>query len=213
MDRYCKIENHGKTESSKIMQKHVIFDLGNVLINFDFDLFFQAIGKKPNERTLDEANVPILQFERGLLERNIFLQQLQKIYSFSTSLQDFETFWCNVFSENREMIALAKKISEKYPVYIFSNTDELHFPFIWQQFSSLHFFEKNLMLSYEIQAVKPDVEAYQNALKLFSLQPQDCVFIDDRPINIEKANELGMNGWVHKNYQTTKKWLEKQLNL
>lgn len=194
------------------MQKNVIFDLGNVLINFDFSIFFQAIGKKTNEHTLEEANEPILDFERGLLTKEQFLTKLHSIYHFSIPLAEFEKVWCHVFTENLEMIELAKRISKKYPVYIFSNTDELHFPYIWQTFPSLHFFQNNLMLSYEIQAVKPDKESYMKALALFSLQAKDCLFIDDRPINIVTANELGFTGHIHQNVQQTKQWLEYYLD-
>jgi putative hydrolase of the HAD superfamily len=194
------------------MQKNVIFDLGNVLINFDFAIFFQAIGKKKNECNLEEANIPILDFERGLLPKDVFFQTLQEIYQFSMPFAKLEKIWCEVFSENKSMIALAKQISEKFPVYIFSNTDELHFPYIWQQFPSLHFFGKNLILSYEIQAVKPDKEAYQKATELFSLQPENCLFIDDRPINIKIANDLGMSGYVHHDLNDTKQWLSNKLH-
>jgi putative hydrolase of the HAD superfamily len=68
------------------------------------------------------------------------------------------------------------------------------------------------MLSYEIQAVKPDKESYLKALALFSLQAKDCLFIDDRPINIKTANELGFTGHIHQNVQQTKQWLENYLD-
>ena len=195
------------------MLQNIIFDLGKVLIHYDFSIFFKKIGYHADEHKLDEADEAIIKFESGLMPKLEFLQELQKIYQFSMTMEDFEKAWCEVFFENHDMINLAQRISKNYNTFIFSNTDELHFPYIWNQFPSLHFFKQNLMLSYEIQAVKPDEKAYKKALDRFSLDSSECVFIDDRPKNIYKAQELGFTGFIHKDYLTTKKWLEDILSI
>ena len=59
------------------MIKNIIFDLGKVLIDYDFDIFFQKIGNKPNTRTLDEANKEILLFEAGKIDRYTFFEHLR----------------------------------------------------------------------------------------------------------------------------------------
>ena len=193
------------------MIKNVIFDLGKVLIDFDFDGFYTSLGHDPAERTLDEANGPILLFEAGKISKSIFFEEIKKIYDFELSLKNFEILWCNVFSEAKEMIELARKISEKYNVFILSNTDEIHFPYIWKNFPELHFFKKNLMLSYELNSVKPEKEIYQNAIEKFGLNPVECVFIDDRPVNVNVAQEFGMKGIIHQSYFNTKEKLVKIL--
>ncbi len=193
------------------MIKNVIFDLGKVLIEFDFDGFYTALGYDSAERTLDEANEPILLFEAGKISKAVFFEEIKKIYGFDLSLKEFEILWCSVFSDAKEMIELARKISEKYNVFILSNTDEIHFPYIWKNFPELHFFEKNLMLSYELNSVKPEKEIYQNAIRRFRLNPTECVFIDDRQINVNVAEEFGMKGIIHQSYFNTKEKLVKIL--
>ena len=193
------------------MIKNVIFDLGNVLIDFDFDGFYISLGYEPAERTLDEANEPILLFEAGKISKAVFFEEIKNIYGFDISLKEFEILWCSVFSEAKEMIELARKISEKYNVFIFSNTDEIHFPYIWKNFTALHFFKENLMLSYELNAVKPEEKIYQNAIEKFRLNPSECVFIDDRPVNVNMAEEFGMKGIIHRSFSNTKEKLEKIL--
>lgn len=195
------------------MIKNVIFDLGKVLIDFDFDGFYTALGYDPAERTLDEANGPILLFEAGKISKAVFFEEIKKIYGFDMSLKEFEILWCSVFSEAKDMIELARKISKKYNVFIFSNTDEIHFPYIWKNFPALHFFKENLMLSYELNAVKPEKEIYQNAIEKFRLNPSECVFIDDRPINVNIAEEFGMKGIIHRSFFGTKEKLEKILTV
>ncbi|MCK4312302.1 MAG: HAD family phosphatase [Candidatus Cloacimonetes bacterium] len=193
--------------------KNVIFDLGKVLIDFNFSSFWESIGARKCERFLEEAEEPILLFEAGKISRLSFFNTIKKIYNFDMSLNKFEKIWCNVFSENQEIIDLARKLSGKYNVYIFSNTDEIHFPYIWEKYTSLHFFENNLMLSYKLNAVKPEIEIYLNAMKKFKLEPSECLLIDDRPININTAESIGMKGIMHTSYKETKEKLCKILTL
>ncbi len=193
--------------------KNVIFDLGKVLINFDFSSFWENIGAEKCERFLDEAQEPILIFEAGKISRQQFYNDIKKIYNFNMSMKDFEKIWCNVFSEKSQMIEMAKKINRKYEIFIFSNTDEIHFPFIWEKFPSLHFFNENLMLSYEIGSVKPDLDSYERALNKFDLKFEECLFIDDRPINIQVAESLGMKGVLHKEFGETKKKISEILDM
>ena len=193
--------------------KNVIFDLGKVLINFDFSNFWVSIGAEKCERFLDEAQEPILLFEAGKITRQRFYNEVKKIYKFNMNMQDFEKIWCDVFSEKSEMIEMAKKINRKYEIFIFSNTDEIHFPYIWKTFSSLHFFKENLMLSYEIGSVKPDLDSYERALNKFDLKFEECLFIDDRPINIQVAESLGMKGILHKEFEETNEKISEILDM
>ncbi|MBN1326388.1 MAG: HAD-IA family hydrolase [Candidatus Cloacimonetes bacterium] len=183
--------------------ENVIFDLGKVLINFDFTAFYQKLGYNARERSLDEASEAIFDFEAGKTSKQEFLDELKIIYDFDLPLDEFKILWCEIFSEMTDMIQLARKISEKYPVYIFSNTDEIHFPYIWENYPSLHFFRDNLMLSYQLGAVKPHPEAYIKALQKYDLKPEKCLFIDDHPLNIKAALNLNMKGIIHDNYEDT----------
>ena len=196
------------------MIKNVIFDLGKVLIDYDFDKFFVKIGNKPDTRTLDEANREILLFEAGKTDKQKFYEDMKRIYGFSLSFEKFKLLWCDVFWEIPRMIQLAKKIKESgYNIYIFSNTDQLHFPYIWQKFPSINFFENNLMLSYELGFVKPEEEIYHAAIKKFGINPEKSIFIDDRSENIKTALEIGFNAIHHTNYGNTYNEIKKRINL
>ncbi len=191
----------------------MIFDLGKVLIHFNFDIFYEILDYESKEKRLEEAIEPIILFESGKIPRIQFFEEMKKIYSFDLTLEKFEKIWCEVFFEIPEMIDLAKNIEDKYRIFIFSNTDEIHFPYIWETFPSLHFFGNNLMLSYELKAVKPELDSYKNALNKFNLNPEECVFIDDKSANIDVAEKLGMTGIVHESYKATKEKLKNILNM
>jgi HAD superfamily hydrolase (TIGR01509 family) len=69
------------------------------------------------------------------------------------------------------------------------------------------------MLSYELNSVKPEKEIYQNAIEKFGLNPIECVFIDDRPVNVNVAEKFGMKGIVHQSFICTEKKLAKILTM
>ncbi len=196
------------------MIKNIIFDLGKVLIDYDFDIFFQKIGNKPNTRTLDEANKEILLFEAGKIDKNTFFNHLKKIYGFNISFEQFKNLWCDVFWEIPQMIDLAKTLKQKdYNIFLLSNTDELHFPYIRKKFPSIKIFDSGLMLSYDLGYVKPDKRIFEKALSTYDLNAGETVFIDDRKENIIAAKELGILAIHHLNYENTFEEMNKIINL
>ena len=192
--------------------KNIIFDLGKVLVDYNFDVFYKELGYKPEVNILMESTVPVLAFEAGRISREEFYLQLKEIYKFEHSLADFEKVWSSVFTELTPLVDYARELKEDYNVYVLSNTDEIHFPLIWEKFPELHFFEDNLMLSYELDSVKPQREIYERALKMFDLKPEDCLFIDDKPENIKGAGKIGIAGIIFTNIEETKRNIMNYLN-
>ncbi len=192
--------------------KNIIFDLGKVLVDYNFDIFYKELKYEPGLEILTESAIPILEFESGRITRQEFYQQLKNIYKFEHSLADFEKVWCSVFTELTGLVDYARELKENYNVYVLSNTDEIHFTNIWQDYPELHFFEGNLMLSYELDSVKPQKEIYERALGKFDLKPEDCLFIDDKQENIQGAGEMGIAGILYTNFEDTKRNIRNFLN-
>ena len=159
-----------------------------------------------------ESTIPVLEFEAGRISRWEFYRKLKKIYRFEHSLADFEKVWCSVFTGLTDLVDYAMELKENYNVYILSNTDEIHFNIVWQDYPELHFFGDNLMLSYELDSVKPQKEIYERALKMFDLNPEDCLFIDDKLENIHGAAINGIAGILFTNVEDTKRDIKKYLN-
>lgn len=63
------------------------------------------------------------------------------------------------------------------------------------------------IFSYQVKCIKPEVEIYKLLLDRYHLVPQECVFIDDRPENIETAEKLGITGIQFQNQQQAKRRL------
>ncbi|MBT3755867.1 MAG: HAD family phosphatase [Candidatus Cloacimonetes bacterium] len=191
--------------------KNIIFDLGKVLVDYDFDVFYKELDYEPKLETLMESTIPVLEFEAGKLSRQEFYQKLKDIYKFEHNIEEFEKIWCSVFTELTELVDFAKELKKDYNIYVLSNTDEIHFNSIWEQFPALHFFEDNLMLSYELDSVKPQKEIYERALNMFNLKPEECLFIDDKQENISGAKRMGITGILFTNATETKRKIKELL--
>jgi len=173
--------------------KNVIFDLGKVLVDYNFDLFYEKIGYKPKSNEWDSNDELILQFEMGKFPAEEFHKRMMKIYKLDVSFEEFKEAWCGIFPTVTPLANFASELVVQYNVYVFSNTDELHYPYVRKQFSELDFIGEHEMLSYELGAIKPDKVAFLKAIALYNLNPADCLFIDDNIDNVEAAKRFGMD--------------------
>ena len=186
------------------MIKNIIFDLGNVLINYDFEIFFHKLGYQTGERHLKEAHSIIHAFECGMIEIDHFLSELQKIYDSQLDPEQFRLAWCDVFWENEAILSTVNILKEKYRLMILSNNDELHFPYIWNKFPALHVFPlQDIMITSRLGYVKPDIRVYQKAERIHEFLWEEALFIDDVRINTQIAAGLGASTIWHQNNDAT----------
>ena len=109
---------------------------------------------------------------------------------------DFDTFaklWNNIFSENQEMDELLRKLKKHYPLYLISNTNDLHFEFVTSKFPIAKHFTK-CFPSHVVGHRKPDRAMFEHVLREIQLKPEETVFIDDIAEFVESAKRLGICG-------------------
>ena len=98
----------------------------------------------------------------------------------------------------------------KHNLLILSNWDKESFPLIKKKCIKLfkHFDEKNIVISGEVNMLKPDKAIYEHILKKHKLDPSDCIYIDDQEENIKIASsECKIKSIHHKDYKTTRQKL------
>ena len=114
---------------------------------------------------------------------------------------DFETFkhyWNDIFWENKGMDALLGKLKQKYPLYLISNTNKMHFDYLLENFKVLRHF-KQTFPSHEVGHRKPDPQIYKKVLRKIRLKPEETVFVDDVLKFVDGALAVGMNAIQFKN--------------
>jgi glucose-1-phosphatase len=184
--------------------KNIIFDLGKVLLNLDFDASiraFQHLGAR--SEVLDDKNTysdPIFyELEVGAVTPDEFRNQVRKMLKNpEITNQQIDEAWCSMIldvPENR--VKVVQELRKKYNVYLFSNTNKIHIDKLHAWFENEYGFAfSSLFLkdyySFEIHGRKPDVNAYKKVIQLSEIIPEETLFVDDLERNIESARKAGL---------------------
>ena len=189
------------------MIKTVIFDLGRVIVPFDFHRGYRAMADKygvvPEE--IPEKLRPtgiVQQYESGQIETPEFVDRVGDILGFSASPEEFADIWSIIF-EPRTLVpdSLPETLrANGYQVLLLSNTNDMHFRFIRENYPILRHFH-DLILSYEVGATKPSPEIYTAAIEKSGCAPGECFFTDDIEEYVEGAKRAGIDAVQFKQYE------------
>lgn len=185
--------------------KNLIFDLGNVIIDIDFDLTFRAFSELSSKYSWKEVRFFIKEkciwedYEKGLLDDDKFREKLRNELKIKASDAELDKAFCGLLQKIQpERIELLQKLSKKYRLFILSNTSNIHFQqvekLLYESVGMSHFseiFEHNF-LSFEMGKLKPEIEIYQQVIKEANLKAYETLFLDDMLINLEAAATLGI---------------------
>lgn len=184
--------------------RNIVFDMGNVLLDFD--------PQRVVERyCADEA-------EQALILRELF-QAPEWLMADRGVIRDRDRYALlrdRVAPEHREALKNccyhwdfcmdplpgARSFVEDcrragYRTYILSNASDLFFTY-FNNFSPLSDFDGAVISCQEL-LLKPEREIYLRLLERYDLRPEECFFIDDRSENVEAARAVGMEGHVFQN--------------
>lgn len=184
--------------------KAVIFDFGNVIINIElqriYNTFAKFTSKTPTyiEKRLEEDQI-FRRYESGQFTDEEFREVIRQTLGFPLSDKEIDTSWNAILLDiPTDRIELIKNIRLKFPIYLLSNTNNIHIEasnlYLKKQHSieNLDLLFDKVFLSYQMGMWKPDVEIYHTVLKQIKLQPHEALFLDDNLKNIESAKAIGM---------------------
>lgn len=179
------------------MIKSIISDLGNVLIFFDNDIFFNKIVEY-SPLSEDEVISEVLahlelsrSFDMGKVTPDEFYLQATQIFKATVDKTTFFSIYNDIFSINMPIVGLLKSLQSGYKLVLCSNTDVERFGFVKKKFPEVLLFDK-YVVSYEVGFMKPHPRIYEAALEEAGTKPEESVFIDDREENIIAAEKLGL---------------------
>ena len=179
------------------MYKAIIFDLGRVLVDFDFQRGFQALeGVCPHDaveiRRRIAAGDLVERFETGLIEPPDFVAQLSRNLDLDIDYAGFCRLWSSIFTDPLVPEAMLEGLAARYRLVLLSNTNAIHFEMIRENYPLLRHFH-DWILSYEVHAMKPRREIFQAALERCGCRPEECFYTDDIAAYIEAARRLGID--------------------
>ena len=192
----------------------IVFDLGNVLIPFDYNLLINkldavkyGLGKHFVDTYFSNYDFH-RDFERGKISEKNFIERMLEILDHSIDGETFCNYFSCIFSENNEVCALLPTLKKRYKLILLSNTNSIHEKYGWEHYNFLKYFD-DMILSHKIGAVKPEEKIYRAVEKSSGSPVEEHIFIDDIEEYVNAAKTLNWDGIHFKGY----KFLVEQLLL
>ena len=180
------------------MIKTIFFDLGNVIIPFDFRPAFARMATLCN---CPAAEIPnrirstdlIYRFETGRIMGREFVAELSALIELRMTYEEFCDLWTSIFLPGPLVPeVLLTRLRAQHRLMLLSNTNPIHFHMVQAHYPLLRHFH-DAVLSYEVGAVKPSAKIFQEAIARAQCSPEECFFTDDLSVNIEAARKHGID--------------------
>ena len=175
----------------------LLFDLGKVLVDFDFERGMErfaartVLSRKEFELVILDQDW-IRRYETGRISSAGYLQYLSDYGKLKMSLVEFHEAWSAVFLPGLVVPEkLLKILKARYPLILVSNTNESHAAYIGRHYPILDYFDHRIF-SHEVGSMKPDRKIYDAAIAAAGKPPESLFFTDDRFENVEGAAKLGL---------------------
>ena len=190
--------DHGGGLQSKDVIRTLIFDLGNVIVPFDFKIGYQRLAELCG---YPAAEIPakirstglVHPFETGQVSAQYFVHELSAVLGLKATYSEFCELWSSVFlPETLIPEPFLGGLSERYRLLLLSNTNPIHFSMVKARYPLLAHFD-DYVLSYEVRSAKPEPKIYRQALERAECPPEECFFTDDLLVNVEAAREHGID--------------------
>ena len=178
--------------------KTILFDLGNVIVPFDFKRAYARLaplcGCEPADIPIKIRSTDLVtRFETGQVAPEQFVEELSAVLGLKITFEEFRDLWTCIFLP-QPLIAepLFESLASRYRLMLLSNTNPIHFDMVKANYPLLRHFH-DCVLSYQTGALKPSSKIFQAAIRRAQCEAQECFFTDDILINIEAARKHGMD--------------------
>ncbi|PZP53654.1 MAG: 2-haloalkanoic acid dehalogenase [Micavibrio aeruginosavorus] len=183
-------------DSSTPTIKAVVFDIGNVLIDWDpKNLYRQLID---SEEEIDAFLTDIchytwnLEQDRGRLWADAVAEKIAEFPDHADLIRAYDERWADMVSGPIQgSVDILMQLKESgIPLYAITNFSREKWDIATEVFPFLNVF-LGVTVSADVKLLKPDPVIYQHFLKTFNLDPSTLLFIDDRPENVQAAIDCG----------------------
>jgi len=188
----------------KIPPEVVVFDLGKVLVDFDYGIAAGKIASRGRlsadevQRFIDHSPL-LFRFETGQINQEQFYREVCAATGFSGPIEEFGGFFADIFTPIEAMVELHAKLRARgVPTFILSNTNDLAVGHIRRNFPFFANFT-GYVFSYEHGVMKPDPRLYQVVERMAGVVGEKILFLDDRVENVAAAAALGWQVIQHQN--------------
>jgi FMN phosphatase YigB (HAD superfamily) len=184
----------------------VIFDLGRVLVPFDFRIGYQRMsavcGLAPEEiRARIGTDGMVRDFEAGHIDGAGFHRRVEELLETRIERAQFDEIWSSIFlPETLVPESFVAALHARYRSVLLSNTNDIHFNFVAAHYPILKHFDA-YVLSHEVKAMKPEPAIYEAAIHAAGCPAGECFFTDDVAEYVAGACRAGIDAVQFQGYE------------
>ncbi|NLH16454.1 MAG: HAD family phosphatase [Phycisphaerae bacterium] len=188
----------------------VIFDLGRVIVDVNIARLAEHLGTVLTEgdpvQTISRmmSDPLVVQYDKGRVTPEQFHADLCHRFGLKVPFSQFSRLWCDIFSPIPGMEDLLRSLHGRIPLGLLSDTDALHWQYIRDNFPILSIFP-HPVLSFQVGTMKPDPDIFRRAADSVHTSPENCLYIDDLPANVEGARRIGMEAIMFRGADSLRK--------
>ena len=179
------------------MIKFIYFDMGGVLLSYDFSKTAKAITAKTGldgEKVIDDLYVNYMgqwnDFELGIISPGNFFS----LFHLPMSFEEIKKAYNEIFTLKKDTFRLVKALKAKgMRLGVLSNTSQPHWEYVQSTFPELFSQFDVLLGSHELHLAKPDKRIYLAAAQAAGAEPPEILFFDDLYNNIRGAKAAGFD--------------------
>lgn len=185
--------------------KNIVFDLGNVIMKYDVDAMLERFSLTFDEKELFKSRIFFDEKwkdgDRGFSFRDVlfydtvkeFSPKMKQVFYSLVARYDFELEFMEFNKGIDDIIAELKQ--NGYSIYLLSNFG-LNFHFLRNKVPVFSLFD-GFFASCDYGIIKPEKEIYEEFFRKFSLNPSECLFIDDSKENTVASCANGMDAFMY----------------
>jgi len=195
------------------MIKNIIFDLGNVLVSFQPELYLKSKGLSSDDVNLVYKEIFLskewVELDRGTISRDEALKAICDRNESDKKLLMENTDFEKILEPIAENVRILGELKKKgYKLYYLTNYHEDLFEYSYDKLGFFHHFDGGVV-SAHVKLIKPDPPIYKKLIEKYHLQPEETLFIDDSEKNTQAATELGIQAIHLPDYNVLEELLKK----
>lgn len=185
----------------------LIFDLGGVIINLEIERTIRALSELsgiPSKQIVELYwhHPQFHAYEKGQIDDDKFRNFVRDLLKIKASDKQIDAAWnAMILDIPKERLHLLQRLGERYPLFLLSNTNNIHLNYVKQVYKPLdtemlddHF--QKAYYSHHVGMRKPDADIYEMVLEENRLDPSRTLFLDDNKHNIAGASAVGLKTFL-----------------
>ena len=175
----------------------VIFDIGNVLLTFDYFIAERALVSHTGIETppsVEDLHPHRIDHETGRSSREDFIRIVREAFAHDGPEDHFMELWTRIFQVNEPMVGWARSLHGKTPLFLLSNIGCIHHDHIFEEYEFFGSLFRDGIYSYKAGVMKPEARIFELAKSQFGVDPARTLYIDDLEENVHGAESVGFVG-------------------